>query len=116
VLFLVLSSTLLFCLSGAQNNNFPDKVIKQLKSQIQKKHTNTEQRNKQKHKSNQKMGSLHLSQPKDKKTDQPLQTHGHKYCIQKHKCHTTAYETKTTKPHARTQQAGSMNSPATHVN
>jgi hypothetical protein len=98
----------------AQSNNFPDKVIIQLKSQIQQKTRPAQDNETNKKKQNQKTGSLHLSQPKEKKTDQLLQTHRRRYHIRKHKHNTAAHETKTTRKN--TTEVEFTHSLVTHVN
>jgi len=61
-----------------------------------------------------KMGSFHLLQSKNKKDNQPLQTHGRRHYIQKHKHNTATHKTKTT--HKNTIKVEFTHSPATYVN
>ena len=73
----------------AQNNNFPEKLITNLKTQMQQKiHEN---RIKMKTKNGQPLHIVHKLE-----IHQSLQTYQHKYCIQTHKHKTALYKTKDT--------------------
>ena len=75
----------------ARNNNFQEKLITNLKTQMQQK-----LHQKQDKDENKKMGNLYTSQSTNYKNHQSLQTYQHNYCIQKHKHNAALYKTKDT--------------------
>jgi hypothetical protein len=81
----------------AQSNNFPDKVVTKLKSQIQQKTHLTQ--DKEVNKKNKKNGQSSHIKPKNKKTDKPLQTHRHWDRLQEYKHNTTTHGNRAKKPH-----------------
>jgi len=72
----------------AQNNNFPGKLITNLKIQMQQKIHQKQDKDK-----NKKWATFTYHSPQIGKIHQSLQTHQHKYCIQKHKHNTALHKT-----------------------
>jgi len=66
----------------ARNNNFPNKLITNLKQQIQR-NTTHQKSDRKENINNTELGHIYILQPQNEENNQPLQTNGYQESIQK---------------------------------